>query len=541
MTLTAQGKVTLHTSTYPLDAINDAMADLDNGRPPGPRDPRPGRSSVGAGDGQAPALQPRGPPAAAGRRRRAGQHRQGHARPEGPQRGARAADRRAHDHQRRRPDRARDRAVATSSRTWARSSCARSPTRRATSPATGRRPPRCSPRPSCAKACARSTRASTRCCCGAGSRRPPPRSSTELSRTARPVEGRDQLRHIATIAAKEDEVIGNAVADALDRVGAEGVVTIEESDVPGIEVDFVEGMHVENGWISPYMAADRTRMETVFEDPYILMTNKPISHAQDLLPALDAVMKAPRPLVVLAEKVDGSALGMLVSNNQHRTLQAVAVRAPGFGHRRIDHLGDLAAFTGGQVIAEEAGLTLDHVKPESFGRARRVIVTARLDDVHRGRGRARAPSRRGCADPHRARARDAGPRRRGPPGAPRAPRAAARRHPRRRADRRRAQRGACGAPRARSRRRRRRSPKASSPAAAPRCCAPSPCSTRSARGRLRPRRRRRAQRSSPSRCTGSPRTPATTGRRPSTRSARCPMATASTRSRASSATSSRRA
>jgi len=198
----------------------------------------------------------------------------------------------------------------------------------------------------------------------------------ELQRTARPVQGREQLAHIATIAAKEDEVIGEAVAGALDRVGTEGVVTIEESDVPGLGVDFVEGMHVENGWVSPYMISDRARMETVFEDPYILMTTKPISHAQDLLPALDQVMKAPRPLVILAEKVDGSALGMLVSNNQHQTLQAVAVRAPGFGHRRVDHLGDLAAFTGGQVIAEEAGLTLAHVKAESFGRARRVIVTA---------------------------------------------------------------------------------------------------------------------------------------------------------------------
>src|ERR671921_790306 len=128
--------------------------------------------------------------------------------------------------------------------------------------------------------------------------------SAELRRSARPVRERAELQHVATIAAKEDEVIGRAVADALDRVGAEGVVTIEESDVPGVAVEFVEGMHVENGWISPYMVRDRARMETVFEDPYILMTNKPISHAQDLLPALDAVMKAPRPLVVLAEKVD---------------------------------------------------------------------------------------------------------------------------------------------------------------------------------------------------------------------------------------------
>src|SRR4051794_15131032 len=198
----------------------------------------------------------------------------------------------------------------------------------------------------------------------------------ELRRVARPVRGRAQLARIATIAAKEDEVIGEAIAQALDRVGAEGVVTVEESQVPGIAVEFVEGVHVENGWISPYMVRDRQRMETVLEDPYILMTAEPISHPQDLMPTLDVVMKAPRPVVILAEKVDGPALGMLVTNNQHRTLDAVAVRAPGFGHRRIHHLGDLAAFTGGQVIAQEAGLTLAHVKPEALGRARRVIVTA---------------------------------------------------------------------------------------------------------------------------------------------------------------------
>src|SRR3954470_12154553 len=198
----------------------------------------------------------------------------------------------------------------------------------------------------------------------------------ELKRVARPVEGREMLAHIATIAAKEDEVIGEAVAEALDRVGADGVVTVEESELPGVNVEFVEGMHVENGWLSPYMVRDRARMETVLENPYILMTAEPISHPQDLMPTLDAVMKAPRPLVILAEKVDGAALGMLVTNNQHRTLEAVAIRAPGFGHRRIHHLGDLAAFTGGQVIAEEAGLTLASVRPESLGRARRVIVTA---------------------------------------------------------------------------------------------------------------------------------------------------------------------
>jgi chaperonin GroEL len=113
----------------------------------------------------------------------------------------------------------------------------------------------------------------------------------------------------------------------------------------------------------------------VFDDPYILLTNKSITHMQDLMPTLDAVMKSPRPLIIFAEKVDGAALGLLVQNNQHGTLRAVVVRAPGFGHRRIAHLHDLAAFTGGQVITEEAGLTLEHVKPETFGTARRVVIT----------------------------------------------------------------------------------------------------------------------------------------------------------------------
>ena len=196
-----------------------------------------------------------------------------------------------------------------------------------------------------------------------------------LRRQAQPVAGRDDLRHVATIAGKEDVGIGEAVAEALDHVGEEGVVTVEESPLPGITVEFVEGMLVENGFVSPYMATDQTRMETVYEDPYIFMTTKPISAVQDLMPLLDAVMKQPRPLVILAEKVDGAALGMLVHNASHGTLEAVAVRAPGFGHRRIAHLKDLAAFTGGEVITEEAGLTLENVRREYLGSARRVIVT----------------------------------------------------------------------------------------------------------------------------------------------------------------------
>ena len=197
----------------------------------------------------------------------------------------------------------------------------------------------------------------------------------ELQRVARKVEG-DELVKVATIAAKEDEVVGGIVAEALAHVGAEGVVTIEESDAPGITVDFVEGMVVENGWLSQYMVRDPHRMETVFENPLVFMTNRALKHPNDLLPILDALARNPRPLVILCEDAQASALGMLVSNMRHGTIEVVAVRAPGFGHRRVQHLGDLAAFCGGTVIAEEAGLTLADVTPEIFGSARRVIVTA---------------------------------------------------------------------------------------------------------------------------------------------------------------------
>jgi chaperonin GroEL len=196
----------------------------------------------------------------------------------------------------------------------------------------------------------------------------------DLRRQARPVSGREDLEHVATIAGKEDERIGAAVAEALDHVGDDGVVTVEESPLPGIRVEFVEGMLVENGFVSPYMATDQTRMETVYENPYIFMTTKPITAVPDLMPLLNVVMKEPRPLVILAEKVDGAALGMLVHNASHGTLEAVAVRAPGFGHRRIAHLKDLAAFTGGEVITEEAGLSLENVKREYLGSARRVVI-----------------------------------------------------------------------------------------------------------------------------------------------------------------------
>ena len=217
----------------------------------------------------------------------------------------------------------------------------------------------------------------------------------ELSRMAVPVSGDDGLlAHVATIAAKEDERIGDVVADALARVGEDGVVSIEESAIPGIAVEFVEGLHVENGHMSPYLIHDRTRMETVLDNPYVLMTTQPISSVQELMGAIEVVMRRPEPLIILAEKVDGAALGMIVNNNQHGTMQATAVRAPGFGHRRVAYLEDLAAFTGGRVITPEAGLNLESVEPEVFGRARRVIVTEDSTTFIEGAGTDEAVSAR---------------------------------------------------------------------------------------------------------------------------------------------------
>jgi chaperonin GroEL len=212
----------------------------------------------------------------------------------------------------------------------------------------------------------------------------------DLRSRAMTLDGVDDLRHIATIAAKADERIGNAIAEALERVGEEGVVTIQDSPAPGIEVRFAEGMVIENGFVSPYMARDQHRMETVFENPYILMTTKPINHPQDLMPAIGQVMQSPRPLLVVAEKVDGAALGMLIQNTTHGTLEAVAVRAPGFGHRRLAHLQDLAVLTGGEVITDETGLSLETFDRSSFGTARRVIVTADSTTIIEGGGTADA-------------------------------------------------------------------------------------------------------------------------------------------------------
>ncbi|HEY4096678.1 MAG TPA: chaperonin GroEL [Baekduia sp.] len=209
--------------------------------------------------------------------------------------------------------------------------------------------------------------------------------------SARPVQGAAHLKHVATIAAKEDERLGEAIALALDRVGADGVVTVEEQSTPSIDVDFAEGMQVENGFISPYFAKDQLRMETVLEDPLIFLTTKPISAVQDLMPIIQqATGGSPRPLLVVAEKVDGAALGMLVQSTTHGTLEAAAIRAPGFGHRRIQHLTDLAAFTGASVACDETGLAIADVERSWFGTAHRVIITQDNTTFVEGGGTAEA-------------------------------------------------------------------------------------------------------------------------------------------------------
>jgi chaperonin GroL len=197
----------------------------------------------------------------------------------------------------------------------------------------------------------------------------------ELGRAAHGVQSKDELTDVATIAAGNDPEIGSIIADALDAVGPEGVVAVEPSPGFGLQLEYVEGMQWDLGYLSPYMVTDSARMEVAFEDALILLTNQPITEVRTLMPVVEQAMRAERPLVIVAENVDGSALGMLVANARHGTFRSVAVRAPGFGHRRLNNLQDIAAFTGGEVIAKDSGMRLESSTLARLGRARRVTVT----------------------------------------------------------------------------------------------------------------------------------------------------------------------
>jgi chaperonin GroEL len=208
----------------------------------------------------------------------------------------------------------------------------------------------------------------------------------EIANQSREIETQDEIAQIAAISANNDPEIGRTLADAMDKVGKDGVITVEESQTFGMELDFVEGMQFDKGYISPYMVTDPERMEVVFEDPYILIANSKISAVQDLLPILEKVMQAGRPLVVIAEDLEGEALATLVVNKIRGTFQSAAVKAPGFGERRKAMLQDIAILTGGQVISEEVGLKLDTATIDLLGRARKVVITKDETTIVEGAG-----------------------------------------------------------------------------------------------------------------------------------------------------------
>ncbi|HZB02763.1 MAG TPA: chaperonin GroEL [Actinomycetota bacterium] len=206
-----------------------------------------------------------------------------------------------------------------------------------------------------------------------------------IQKQARDVEGKEEIAHVAAISAADRE-IGETIAEALDKVGKDGVVTVEEGQTFGIELEFVEGMQFDKGYISPYFVTDQERMEAVLEEPYILLNQGKISSVQDLLPVLEKVAQSGKPLVVIAEDVEGEALATLVVNKIRGTFSAVGVKAPGFGDRRKAMLEDMAVLTGGQVISEEIGVKLESVTIDMLGKARRVVVTKDDTTIVEGSG-----------------------------------------------------------------------------------------------------------------------------------------------------------
>nr|WP_327530636.1 chaperonin GroEL [uncultured Mycolicibacterium sp.] len=210
-----------------------------------------------------------------------------------------------------------------------------------------------------------------------------------LGTNAIAVNGHDDLLRIAALAASDDEAIGAVIVRAVEHVGESGVVTTEESDALGLSVDVVDGIEFDHGYISAYMVTNPERMEAVLENPLILLTNKKITSVREIMPAIEAAKRADRPLVVLAEDVDGQALQLLVGGNMHHTMQSVVVRAPGFGHRRLAELEDLAVALGGHVIASDTGVELTEVSTEHLGSCARVTVTEDQTTIVGARGEQR--------------------------------------------------------------------------------------------------------------------------------------------------------
>ena len=195
-----------------------------------------------------------------------------------------------------------------------------------------------------------------------------------LRKNSTAVSGKSQIADVATISA-QDKAIGDLIAEAMDKVGKDGVITVEESSTTGLELEFTEGMQFDKGYISPYFVTDADRMETILEDAYILISGQKISALGEILPVLEKVAQASKPLLIIAEDVDGEALSTLVVNRMRGTFASAAVKAPGFGDRRKSMLQDIAILTGGQVISAEVGLKLEQIDIEMLGKARRIVIS----------------------------------------------------------------------------------------------------------------------------------------------------------------------
>lgn len=195
-----------------------------------------------------------------------------------------------------------------------------------------------------------------------------------LKKMSRPTQGRKEIEQVGTISANNDSTIGKLIAEAMEKVGKEGVITVEESKTAETDLEVVEGMQFDRGYLSPYFVTNPDRMETELEDPYILLFDKKLSNMKDLLPLLEKVVQAGRTLLIVAEDVEGEALATLVVNKLRGTLKVAAVKAPGFGDRRKEMLQDLATLTGGTAIAEELGSKLENARMEDLGRAKRVVI-----------------------------------------------------------------------------------------------------------------------------------------------------------------------
>jgi chaperonin GroEL len=208
----------------------------------------------------------------------------------------------------------------------------------------------------------------------------------QIKNQAKEIEEKDEIAHVAAISAGDAE-IGQQIAEAMDKVGKDGVITVEESQTFGMELELVEGMRFDKGYISPYFVTDPERMEAVLEEPYVLLANQKISAVKDVLPVLEKIMQSGKSLVVISEDVEGEALATLIVNKVRGTFKSAAVKAPGFGDRRKAMLQDIAILTGGQVVSEEIGLKLENAQLDMLGKARKVVITKDETTVVEGAGK----------------------------------------------------------------------------------------------------------------------------------------------------------